>query len=87
MRDSQRKGEMATTQAIAIFTRLEFNVSLPTTESVPYELIIANGVELQKGTRSSTSAAIKCTCAGSTLTRRGTWLSLKGKTLMIGCTS
>ena len=78
MRDTQRKGEMATTQAKATFTRLEFNVSLPTTESVPYELVIDNGIELQKGTRSSTSAAIKCTCARSTLTRRGRWLSFKG---------
>ncbi len=46
MRDTQRKGDMATTQAIATFTRLEFDGYLPITESMPCDLIIDNGAEL-----------------------------------------
>jgi hypothetical protein len=39
MRATQRKGDIATTQAIATFTRLGYDVSVPITESAKYDLI------------------------------------------------
>ena len=43
MRTTQRKGDTATTQAIASFTRLGWDVALPVTESAAYDLIVDNG--------------------------------------------
>lgn len=40
MRLTQRKGDIATTQAIATFTRLGYDVSVPITESAKYDLIV-----------------------------------------------
>jgi hypothetical protein len=40
MRDTQRKGDIAVAQAIATFTRLGFDVSLPLTESAAYDIIV-----------------------------------------------
>jgi hypothetical protein len=40
MRVTQRKGDIATAQAIATFTRLGYDVSVPITESAKYDLII-----------------------------------------------
>lgn len=46
MRTTQRKGDIATTQAIATFTALGYDVSVPITESAAYDLIV--DVEGQK---------------------------------------
>lgn len=43
MRTTQRKGDTATTQAIASFTRLGWDVSIPVTESAAYDLIVDDG--------------------------------------------
>lgn len=40
MRVTQRKGDVAVTQAIATFTRLGHDVALPVTESAAYDLIV-----------------------------------------------
>jgi hypothetical protein len=40
MRVTQRKGDIATSQAIATFTRLGYDVSIPITESAKYDLIV-----------------------------------------------
>lgn len=40
MRETQRKGDIATTQAIASFTRAGCDVSIPVTESAAYDLIV-----------------------------------------------
>jgi len=40
MRETQHKGDIAVSQAIATFTRLGWDVSLPLTESASYDLII-----------------------------------------------
>lgn len=40
MRVTQRKGDIATAQAIATFTRLGYDVSIPVTESAKYDLIV-----------------------------------------------
>ena len=40
MRTTQRKGDIAVAQAIASFTRLGWDVSIPITESAAYDLII-----------------------------------------------
>ena len=40
MRTTQKKGDIAVSQAIASFTRLGYDVSIPLTESAPYDLII-----------------------------------------------
>ena len=44
MRTTQRKGDIATTQAIASFTRLGWDVSIPLTESAAYDLIVDNTI-------------------------------------------
>lgn len=44
MRTTQRKGDIATSQAIATFTKLGWDVSIPLTESAPYDLVVDNGV-------------------------------------------
>ena len=40
MRNTQRKGDIAVSQAIATFTKLGWDVSVPLTESAPYDLIV-----------------------------------------------
>lgn len=48
MRLTQRKGDIAVSQAVATFTRLGFDVSLPLTESAPYDLVVDTGKELRR---------------------------------------
>lgn len=43
MRITQRKGDIATTCAVATFTKLGYDVSLPVTESAKYDLIVDCG--------------------------------------------
>jgi hypothetical protein len=40
MRETQYKGDVAVSQAIATFTRLGLDVSIPLTESASYDLIV-----------------------------------------------
>ncbi len=40
MRTTQRKGDIAVSQAIATFTKLGYDVSIPLTESAAYDLIV-----------------------------------------------
>ena len=40
MRITQRKGDIAVTQAIASFTKLGYDVALPITESAAYDIIV-----------------------------------------------
>lgn len=40
MRTTQRKGDLATAQAIATFTRLQYDVWVPITESAAYDLVV-----------------------------------------------
>lgn len=40
MRTTQRKGDIAVSQAIASFTKLGWDVSIPLTESAAYDLIV-----------------------------------------------
>jgi hypothetical protein len=39
MRETQRKGDIAVSQAIATFTKMGFDVSIPFTESAAYDLV------------------------------------------------
>ena len=48
MRTTQRKGDIAVSQAIATFTKLGYDVSLPVTESAPYDLVVDTGTVLAK---------------------------------------
>ena len=48
MRHTQRKGDTAVTQAIATFTKLGYDVSLPVTESAPYDLVVDDNGILMK---------------------------------------
>lgn len=48
MRTTQRKGDTAVAQAIATFTRLGIDVSIPLTESAAYDLIADDGVSLNR---------------------------------------
>ena len=48
MRTTQRKGDIASTQAIATFTRLGYDVWLPITESAAYDLVVDDGEKLQR---------------------------------------
>lgn len=40
MRDTQRKGDIAVTAAIATFTKLGYDVALPVTESAAYDVLV-----------------------------------------------
>jgi len=40
MRETQRKGDIAVSQAIASFTKYGYDVALPLTESAAYDLIV-----------------------------------------------
>lgn len=48
MRNTQRKGDIAVSQAIARFTRMGYDVSIPLTESAAYDLIVDTGIELKR---------------------------------------
>jgi hypothetical protein len=48
VRVTQRKGDIAVTQAIALFTGLGFDVSLPITESAAYDLVVDVGDTLHR---------------------------------------
>ena len=40
MRTTQRKGDIAVSQAIATFTKLGYDIALPLTESASYDLLV-----------------------------------------------
>lgn len=40
MRTTQRKGDLATAQAIATFTRVGYDVLIPITESAAYDIVV-----------------------------------------------
>ena len=46
MRTTQRKGDIATSRAIATFTAMGYDVSIPLTESAAYDLVVDDGREL-----------------------------------------
>lgn len=48
MRDTQRKGDIGVTQAIATFTRLGFDVALPVTESAAYDILVDDGLGVHR---------------------------------------
>jgi hypothetical protein len=48
MRTTQRKGDLATASAIARFTRMGFDVSIPLTESAAYDLVVDDGEGLRR---------------------------------------
>lgn len=48
MRTTQRKGDIAVSQAIARFTKIGYDVALPLTESAPYDLIVDTGKEIKR---------------------------------------
>jgi PD-(D/E)XK endonuclease len=48
MRSTQRKGDIATSRAIATFTAMGFDVSIPLTESAAYDLIVDNRQKLAR---------------------------------------
>lgn len=48
MRTTQRKGDSAVAQAIATFTRMDHDVSIPLTESAPYDLIVDENGNLRR---------------------------------------
>jgi PD-(D/E)XK endonuclease len=47
MRTTQRKGDIATSRAIAAFTAIGYDVSIPLTESAAYDLVVDDGRELR----------------------------------------
>ena len=47
-RETQRKGDIATTKAVATFTELGYDVSIPVTESAKYDLIVDDGNGLHR---------------------------------------
>jgi hypothetical protein len=48
MRTTQRKGDVATARAVATFTELGWDVSLPLTESAAYDLVVDDGQHLRR---------------------------------------
>lgn len=48
MRDTQRKGDIGVTQAIATFTQLGFDVALPVTESAAYDVLVDDGQSIHR---------------------------------------
>ncbi|PIZ27589.1 MAG: hypothetical protein COY10_00570 [Candidatus Portnoybacteria bacterium CG_4_10_14_0_2_um_filter_43_36] len=48
MRTTQRKGDIAVSQAIARFTTMGYDVALPLTESASYDLIVDIGENLKR---------------------------------------
>lgn len=47
-RSTQRKGDRATAQALASFTALGWDVSIPFTESAAYDLVVDDGAGLHR---------------------------------------
>lgn len=48
MRTTQRKGDIATSRAIATFTQMGYDVSIPLTESAAYDLVVDDGQQLAR---------------------------------------
>jgi len=48
MRTTQRKGDIAVAQAVATFTKLGCDVSIPFTESAAYDLVVDDGQALRR---------------------------------------
>jgi PD-(D/E)XK endonuclease len=48
VRTTQRKGDVATARAIATFTAMGFDVSIPLTESAAYDLVVDDGEGLAR---------------------------------------
>jgi len=48
MRHTQRKGDIAVSQAVARFTKMGYDVALPLTESAAYDLVIDTGKGLKR---------------------------------------
>lgn len=48
MRETQRKGDLAVSQAINTFTRLGFDVLLPITESAAYDIVVDREQKLHR---------------------------------------
>lgn len=59
MRETQRKGDIAVTQAIATFTKEGYDVSIPLTESAAYDLIVErDGIIKRVQVKYSTSGEV-----------------------------
>lgn len=48
MRATQRKGDIATSRAIATFTAMGYDVSIPLTESAAYDLVVDDATALHR---------------------------------------
>src|SRR5581483_7375598 len=48
VRSTQRKGDIATSRAIAVFTAMGYDVSIPLTESAAYDLVVDDGSRLER---------------------------------------
>ncbi|MBP9701770.1 MAG: hypothetical protein KBD47_02175 [Candidatus Pacebacteria bacterium] len=48
MRITQRKGDIAVAQSIAVFTKMSYDVLLPLTESAPYDLVVDADGDLKR---------------------------------------
>ncbi|MDH4344968.1 MAG: group I intron-associated PD-(D/E)XK endonuclease [Thermoleophilia bacterium] len=48
MRTTQRKGDIATARAVATFTAMGYDVSIPLTESAAYDLVVDDGERLAR---------------------------------------
>lgn len=48
VRTTQRKGDIATARAVATFTAMGYDVSIPLTESAAYDLVVDDGVRLAR---------------------------------------
>jgi hypothetical protein len=48
VRTTQRKGDIATSRAIATFTAMGYDVSIPLTESAAYDLVVDDGDQLAR---------------------------------------
>ena len=48
MRATQRKGDIAVTQAIADFTKLGMDVSVPVSESTAYDIVVDDQCDLRR---------------------------------------
>jgi hypothetical protein len=57
MRTTQRKGDLVTASAVARFTRMGFDVSIPLTESAAYDLVVDDGEGLRRVQRKYCGAA------------------------------
>jgi PD-(D/E)XK endonuclease len=48
VRTTQRKGDIATARAIATFTTMGYDVSIPLTESAAYDIVVDDGTQLAR---------------------------------------